>query len=182
MNKPFMNRNLILIGMPGCGKSTCGVLAAKALCKSFIDTDLLIQKREGCRLEEIIAVRGEAAFLDLEGEIVAGLSAEHAVIATGGSVIFRDGAMQHLKQLGTVIYLKISLRELLKRLQDAKSRGVVLKEGQTFEGLYLERIWYYEHYADLTIDEGTMDFEGVVKTVYTVIREQLGLPADPEKQ
>ena len=177
-----MKQNVILIGMPTAGKSTTGVVLAKMLGVDYIDTDLLIQKREGCRLEEIIASRGEEAFLDLEGEVIASLSAEHAVIATGGSVIYRDRAMQHLKQLGTVIYLKISLQELLKRLQDAKSRGVVLKAGQTFEGLYWERVGYYERYADLTVDEGNMDFEGVVKTVYTVIREQLGLPADPEKQ
>ena len=165
-----MKNNYILIGLPTAGKSTTGVVLAKMLGYEYVDTDLLIQKQAGCRLEEIIAARGDEAFLNLEGDVCAALKAEHSIIATGGSVIYRAHAMEHLKELGTVIYLKISLETLLKRLQDAKSRGVVLKEGQTFAGLYEERIWRYEKYADLTVDEGDMGFEEVVNAVLAAIK------------
>ena len=164
-----MSNNYILIGLPTAGKSTTGVVLAKMLGYEYVDTDLLIQKQEGCRLEEIINARGDRAFLDLEGEVCAALEAEHAVIATGGSVIYRAHAMEHLKTLGTVVYLKISLETLRKRLRDAKSRGVVLKEGQTIAGLYEERVGLYERYADLTVDEGNMGFEEVVNTVLKAI-------------
>lgn len=163
-----MEQNYILIGLPTAGKSTVGVVVAKMLGYEYCDTDLLIQKREGCRLEETIKRKGDEAFLDIEGEVCAGLHAEHAVIATGGSVIYREHAMEHLKELGTVIYLKISLETLKARLRDAASRGVVLKDGQTIEGLYHERIALYERYADLVIDEGELDFEGVVQAVIAV--------------
>jgi len=161
--------NYILIGLPTAGKSTLGVVLAKMLGFDYIDTDLLIQKQEGCRLEEIIRERGQEAFLDLEGEVCASLEAEHAVIATGGSVIYRAGAMEHLKKLGTVIYLKISLETLKERLHDAASRGVVLKPGQTVDGLYDERVSLYERYADRTLDEGKMDFEAVVRTLTEMV-------------
>ena len=155
-------QNLILIGMPTAGKSTVGVVLAKMLGYDYIDTDLLIQKREGCRLEETIQAKGDEAFLDIEAAVCTELEAEHAVIATGGSVIYRTQTMEHLKTLGTVIYLKISLETLKERLRDAKSRGVVLKEGQTLENLYGERTPLYEQYADLIVEEGSMSFEDVV--------------------
>ena len=164
-----MKQNYILIGMPTAGKSTVGVVLAKMLGYEYVDTDLLIQKQEGCRLEETIRQKGEEAFLDIEGAVCAGLETERAVIATGGSVIYRTKAMEHLKELGTVIYLKISLESLKERLHDAAGRGVVLKEGQTIEGLYRERIILYERYADLVVDEGKLDFDGVVQAVIDAI-------------
>ena len=155
-------QNLILIGMPTAGKSTVGVVLAKMLGYDYIDTDLLIQKREGCRLEETIAAKGDEAFLDIEANVCTELEANHAVIATGGSVIYRARAMEHLKSLGRVIYLKISLETLKERLRDARSRGVVLKAGQTLESLYFERTPLYERYADLIVEEGSLRFEDVV--------------------
>ena len=166
-----MAQNYILIGLPTAGKSTVGVVLAKMLGCEFIDTDLTIQHLEGCRLEEIIRDRGQEAFLDLEGEVCASLEAENAVIATGGSVIYRAHAMEHLKTLGTVVYLKIRLDTLKGRLYDARSRGVVLKEGQSLEDLYHERIARYEQYADLTVDEGDLPFEEVLKAAYSAVTE-----------
>ena len=166
-----MERNLILIGLPTAGKSTLGVVLAKMLGYDYIDTDLLIQKREGCRLEETIRRIGDEAFLDLEGEVCSSLSAEHTVIATGGSVIYRPLAMEHMKELGTVIYLKISLGTLQARMHDAQSRGVVIKEGQTIEGLYNERVRLYEQYADVIIDEGNLEFEEIVNILINTARD-----------
>ena len=163
--------NIILIGMPTAGKSTLGVVLAKMLGRDYLDTDLAIQKQEGKRLEEIIREIGQERFLDLEGEVCAYLDVENTVIATGGSVIYRDHAMEALKKLGTVVYLKISLQTLLERLGDAKSRGVVLKEGQTLEDLYKERIVLYERWADLVVDEGDRSFEEVLHA----LQEAIGL-------
>lgn len=166
-----MERNYILIGLPTAGKSTLGVVLAKTLGYDYIDTDLLIQKREGCRLEETIRRKGDEAFLDIEAAVCTGLEAAHTVIATGGSVIYRAHAMEHLKRLGTVIYLRISLETLLERLHDAEGRGVVLRDGQSVEDLYHERIRLYEQYAELTVDEGEKSFEEVLNAVLTGIRE-----------
>ena len=163
-------RNLILIGLPTAGKSTLGVVLAKMLGYDYIDTDLLIQKQKGCRQKEIIRTVGDESFLDLEGEVCASLRTEHTVIATGGSVIYRAEAMRHLKELGTVVYLKISLETLKTRMYDAQSRGVVIREGQTLDGLYAERVRLYERYADLTVDEGNMEFEEVLEAILAAIQ------------
>ena len=168
-----MKQNYILIGLPTAGKSTLGVVLAKTLGYDYLDTDLLIQKHEGCRLEETIRRIGDEAFLDLEAEVCSSLQADHTVIATGGSVIYRDHAMEHLKTLGTVVYLKISLETLQARMHDAQSRGVVIREGQTIEGLYHERVRLYERYADLIVDEGNMEFEEVLNSVLAAIRTDI---------
>ena len=124
--------NYILIGMPGSGKSTIGVLLAKSLGYEFIDTDLVIQQREGKLLKEIIA-------------------ANEAVIAPGGSVVYCQKAMEHFKEIGEIIYLQLSYESVEKRLGDLKARGVVLKEGQTLYDLYCERVPLYEKYTDITV-------------------------------
>lgn len=147
--------NIILIGMPSCGKSTVGVLLAKNLGYRFIDTDLVIQEHCKKLLHEIIAERGTDGFLKLENEICATLKAERAVISTGGSVIYGKEAMAHLKSIGTVIYLKISYQTLATRLGDYVHRGVVLQDGFTLEDLYRERAALYEAYADYIVDEET---------------------------
>lgn len=158
--------NIILIGMPASGKSTVGVLLAKRLGFSFLDTDLLIQIQEGKLLKEIIAEKGRDGFLDVEDRVNAeiGLHGDlhRTVISPGGSVIFGKNAMDHLKSIGTVVYLKISFDELTKRLVDLKDRGVVLTEGMTLRDLYEERVPYYEKYADMTLDETGKDYGGVV--------------------
>ena len=148
-----MMKNVILIGMPGCGKSTIGVVLAKVLGYRFIDGDLLIQEQEGKLLSEIIAERGNEGFLEIENQVNRDLQADRSVISPGGSVIYGKEAMEHLKQISTVVYLKVSMDTLLERLGDLKERGVAIAEGQTFEDLYRERTILYEKYADVTVDE-----------------------------
>ena len=157
--------NIILIGMPGCGKSTVGVILAKVLGYAFVDTDLLIQQREGARLEEIIRRAGNDGFLEIEADVCSSLDVRRTVIATGGSAVYSPRAMQHLKETGTVLYLKVSLDELSSRLNDLKERGVVLPEGTTLAELYAERALLYERYADAAVEEGPGGLEETVKKV-----------------
>mgnify|MGYP000908141894 CR=1 FL=1 len=145
-------KNIILIGMPGAGKSTIGVLLAKALGKAFIDTDLLIQAREGRLLQEIINERGISRFLEIEAEVLMGLEAENSVIATGGSAIYSDQAMAHLKRTGIVVYLKLTYEEIEQRINNMASRGIAIEKGKTLYDLYQERIPRYEQKADLILE------------------------------
>lgn len=151
-----MKTNVTLIGMPSAGKSTIGVLLAKRLGYSFIDADILIQETEGRLLKDIIAQEGMDGFLAVENRVNAGIKASRSVIAPGGSVIYGREAMEHLKEISTVVYLKMSYEELERRVGDVVDRGVALKEGMTLRDLYEERTAYYERYADLTIDEEGM--------------------------
>ena len=165
-------KNVVLIGMPGCGKSTIGVVLAKVLGYEFTDSDLLIQKREGKLLREIIAQKGEDGFLQIENAVNAGIQTRQHVIATGGSVVYCDEAMQHLKSEGVVVYLKISLELLSRRLGNLKGRGVVLKEGQTLASLYDERVPLYEKYADIVVDEEDKDLEGSLQVVLEALKNR----------
>ena len=160
-----MNGNIILIGMPGCGKSTCGVLAAKALCKAFVDTDLLIQEAEGCGLQEIIAKKGNEYFAHTEERILSEADFTNTIIATGGSAVYYDSAMQHLKAGGKAVYLKISYEEMMRRIRNIKTRGILLAEGETMEDLYRRRCALYEKYADLTVDCDGTDVEAAVEKI-----------------
>jgi len=144
--------NIILIGMPGAGKSTVGVVLAKKLGYTFLDSDLIIQEKEARLLHEIIEQDGLEVFEKIENEANATLEAKNSVIATGGSVIYGTEAMMHLASIGTIIYLKLEYGELELRLGDLKERGVVMRPGQTLPDLYDERIPLYEKYADITID------------------------------
>ena len=154
--------NLILIGMPTSGKSTVGIILAKALGYEFTDIDLLIQKKAGKKLAAIMEERGVDGFLSLEEEVTCGLSCSHTVIAPGGSVVYGEKAMEHLKSLGRVIYLQMDLDMLTERLHDARNRGVALREGQTLEMLYNERVPLYEQYADITVNESGHALEDMV--------------------
>ena len=151
-----MKSNVTLLGMPSAGKSTIGVLLAKRLGYSFIDADILIQEKEGRLLKEIIAQEGMDGFLQVENRVNASIEAKRSVIAPGGSVIYGKEAMEHLKEISTVVYLKMSYEELERRVGDVVDRGVALKEGMTLRDLYDERTAYYERYADITIDEEGM--------------------------
>ena len=151
-----MKSNVTLIGMPSAGKSTIGVLLAKRLGYSFIDADILIQEKEGRLLKEIIAQEGMDGFLQVENRVNASIEAKRSVIAPGGSVIYGKEAMEHLKEISTVVYLKMSYEELECRVRDVVDRGLALKEGMTVRDLYHERTAYYERYADITIDEEGM--------------------------
>ncbi len=157
--------NIVLIGMPGAGKSTVGVIAAKMLGMRFVDADLLIQEREGALLSQIIEREGVEGFLRIEEEVCASIKGINAVIATGGSAVYGDKGMQHLKEIGDVVYLSLSYTELEKRLGDLKNRGVVLKEGQTLQDLYDERTPLYEKYADLTVCEDGFTIEETLQNL-----------------
>ena len=147
-----MKSNVILIGMSGAGKSTLGVLLAKALGMSFADTDILIQRREGMKLQEIIDLRGSEAFLRCEEELLCSLDLSGTVIATGGSAVYSEKGMAHLKEKGTAVYLRVEKQEILRRLTDITTRGIVLKETGSIAQLYDEREPLYAGFADLTID------------------------------
>lgn len=155
--------NIVLIGMPGVGKSTIGVILAKVLGYSFLDADLLIQEQEGKLLREIIEEKGTDGFIEVENRVNASIRADRAIIATGGSVVYGKEAMEHLKEIGRVVYLKVSYAILEKRLADIKCRGVVLKKGQTLETLFEERSKLYEQYADIEVSEDGLDVEQTVE-------------------
>lgn len=158
-------KNIVLIGMPGVGKSTVGVILAKVLGYQFVDSDLVIQKEEGKLLKEIIVEVGPVGFIEVENRINAGLEVEHSVVATGGSVVYGKEAMEHLKSIGVVVYLSLPYEEINKRLSDIKGRGVVLRDGQTLKDLYDERTLLYEKYADVQIDETGLNVEETIEAI-----------------
>lgn len=155
--------NIVLIGMPGSGKSTVGVVLAKASRYQFIDSDLLIQEKHNRLLCEIIAQEGIDGFVEIENQVNSEIQANHSVIATGGSVIYGKEAMDHLKKIGVVVYLKLDYESLKKRLGDLRDRGVVLRDGQTLKDLYEERTKLYEKYADITVEENNLTIEETIK-------------------
>ena len=164
-------KNIVLIGMPAVGKSTVGVVVAKRLGYEFVDTDLLIQKQEKRLLKEIIAQEGNDGFLAIENQVNRDLDVENAVIAPGGSVVYCEEAMEHYKKTGTVVYLKVSYETINRRIQNAKSSGVVLKEGQTLKDLYEERVCLFEKYADYTICEDGLTIEETIGNVLKLFEE-----------
>ena len=163
--------NIVLIGMPGVGKSTAGVILAKVLGYSFTDADLLIQEREKRLLKEIIAYEGVDGFIKIENDVLAGINAERTVIATGGSAVYGAGAMKHLKEIGTVVYLSLPYEDLTRRLGDIKGRGVVLRDGQTLKDLYEERRVLYEKYADIIVDETGLNVEETVGRIEKLLED-----------
>lgn len=164
--------NIVLIGMPGVGKSTIGVILAKVLGCQFIDADLLIQKSEGKLLKDIIREKGTDGFIEVENRVNSEITAHHSVIATGGSVVYGKEAMEHLGQIGEIVYLKQSLANLEKRLRNIKGRGVVLRPGQTLEDLYEERVQLYEKYADLIVDEQGLNIEETLEAVQSALQDK----------
>ena len=162
--------NIILIGMPGSGKTTIGTELSEKIGYGYIDSDSVIVAREGKRLNELIEEVGREAFLDIEAKVNSELCADRCVIATGGSVIYRESAMQKLKTMGTIVYLQLPYATIEKRLGDLKKRGVALKDGFTLYDLYQERTPLYEKYADIivsldgkTVDESANTIKEAVK-------------------
>lgn len=165
--------NIVLIGMPACGKSVNGVLLAKILKKKFIDTDLEIQELTGKSLQEIIDEDGLDTFKAVEREILLKQTARNAVVATGGSAIYYEDAMTTLSASGTVVYIKVTIDQIKARMNNIKTRGIVMGKGQTLEKLYEERNGLYEKYADVTVTVGTEDTieDTVANIIYALIEK-----------
>ncbi len=167
--------NIILIGMPGCGKSTVGVILAKIMGYRFLDSDLLIQEKENKLLSEIIACEGLDGFNRIENRVNASIDVNRSVIATGGSVVYGKDAMEHFKKIGIIVYIRLPYEEIANRLGDLTKRGVSIKDGQTLLDLYNERVPLYEKYADIIIDENGMTIPETaltIKTEYDKLKEE----------
>lgn len=162
--------NLVFIGMPGVGKSTVGVVLAKVLGYKFVDSDIVIQEREKRLLHEIISTEGVEGFIEIENQVNASIETDKSIIATGGSVVYGKEAMEHLKSIGKVVYLKLSYEQIEKRLSDIKGRGVVLKTGQNLKNLYDERTLLYDKYADIVIDEENLSVEETITKIIEAIK------------
>jgi shikimate kinase len=157
--------NIILIGMPGAGKSTVGVLLAKRLGYNFVDTDLLLQSWQKCRLQQIIAREGLENFKAIEEQILMELTTTHSVVATGGSAVYSESAMDRLRNLGQLVFIDIPLEELLGRVNDMDNRGLVIGPNETYENLYKERLPLYQKYAEVTIAGNGMTVEAVAAEI-----------------
>ena len=155
-------QNIVLIGMPGCGKSTTGVLLAKTLGMSFLDTDLILQQRESSRLQDLVDTLGFDGFRKAEERAILSVDVSGCVIATGGSVVYSDAGMAHLKKNGLVLYLKVTPEEIERRITNISTRGIALHPGQTLSQLYDERSPLYEKYADIVVPVGDMTIEETV--------------------
>jgi len=160
-------KNITLIGMPGAGKSTIGVILAKSLLCDFTDTDLIIQKRTGKSLCDLLNEKGTEGFLQFENDIICQLRFENCVIATGGSAVYGEKAMKMLKETSTVVFLKVDIRELEARLSNINTRGVAMKNGTTIKELLTERLPLYEKYADITLDCTGLTAEECVERIVT---------------
>src|SRR5665647_436008 len=157
--------NIVLIGMPGCGKSTIGVVLAKVLGYRFLDSDLLIQGRESRRLSEILEKDGPDQFNQIENQIYLSIEANRTVIATGGSTVYGSNEMEHLREIGFVVYIRLPYTEIEKRLGDLIERGISMNAGQTLKDLYEERAPLYEKYADIVLDTQGLEIRDAVKMI-----------------
>ncbi|MDO5156735.1 MAG: shikimate kinase [Eubacteriales bacterium] len=172
-----MRNNIVLIGMPSCGKSTIGVVLAKVLGYRFLDSDLVIQEQTGKLLCELIEEHGLDGFNAIENDVNASLCCERCVIATGGSVIYGKKAMEHLKEIGLVVYINLSLSTLIERIGDLTSRGVAIRDDQSFEDLYLERKPLYETYADVIVDADDLS----IRELVAVLKEKISFVLQNER-
>lgn len=159
--------NIVLIGMPGAGKSTLGIVLAKIMNYDFVDADLVIQSQCDKTLQKLIDACGPEGFIQVENQILSDIRASKAIIATGGSAVYSDEAMRHLTEIGTVVYLKISYEQLVGRLSDFQERGVVLKGGigMSLRELYDERLPLYERYAEVTVDVDDLSITAAARKV-----------------
>lgn len=157
--------NIILIGMPGVGKSTIGVILAKIIGYTFVDADIVIQEQEGRLLKDIINDEGVDGFIKIENRVNSNLNLRKSVIATGGSAVYGTQAMEHYRETATIVYLKLDYDTLDSRLSDIRGRGVVLRDGQTLHDIYIERTALYEKYADITINESGLDVEQTIQKI-----------------
>ena len=170
--------NIILIGMPGCGKSTVGVVLAKRIGYRFVDTDLLIQEQSGSLLQELIDRQGSEAFLRLEEAVLSDWEGDHTVVATGGSAVYSQAGMAHLKQDGFVVYIKLELKAIRQRLSNLATRGIAGAESRTLEELYAERQPLYEKYADITVPSDGLTVEQTIDAVIRAVAPCLEPPTE----
>ncbi|MCX8129815.1 MAG: shikimate kinase [Clostridia bacterium] len=182
-----MNKsNVVLVGMPGAGKSTIGVLLAKTLKMTFIDTDLLIQQKEDRFLQDIIDTNGIKEFLKLEENVVLDTKLQNHVIATGGSVIYSSIAIRHLKEDGVLVYLKLDYDEIQKRITNITSRGIAMQKDQSLQDIYIERTPLYEEHADITINCSGKHMEEIVADISRILQKEpifnkINQPGKPTK-
>lgn len=166
-------KNIVLIGMPGSGKSTVGVVLAKKLGYSFMDSDIVIQEKYNKTLEEIIDEEGDAGFIKIENDVNKSINAYHCIIATGGSAVYGEEAMQHFKKDCLMVYLEISEKELEGRIGSIKERGVVSNGKETIEEIYKDREELYKKYADIVINQDGKNIRESVEELYKIIRNKL---------
>lgn len=165
-------KNIVLIGMPGAGKSTVGVLLAKSLLMDFTDTDLVIQRKTKKALSDIINEKGTEYFIRLEEEIILGETFYNTVVATGGSAVYGEKAMEKLRENGIIVYLRVDLEQLIKRLGDITTRGIAMDKNTGIPELLGERTPLYEKYADITLDCTCLSPEECVKNLFSLISDK----------
>ena len=163
-------KNIVLIGMPGAGKSTCGVLLAKMMNMDYLDVDILIQHREGMLLQEIINQKGDKAFAKAEEDALLSVDCDNTVIATGGSAVYSEPGMANLKKNGICVYLSITPETMVSRIHNLESRGILFKPGETLLDMFAYRVPFYEKYADIIVDANEGDIEDTVETIIASIR------------
>jgi shikimate kinase len=164
--------SLVLIGMPGAGKSTVGVILAKKTTRDFVDTDLLIQTSQGRSLQDIVDTDGYAVLRKIEEDILLGLSIKNHVIATGGSAVYSDRAMTHLKSEGVLIFLDVDLATLMLRVRDFSTRGLARRPDQSFASLFDERLVLYTKHADIAIKCDGITQEQVCERIIEEVRDK----------
>ncbi len=164
--------NIILIGMPGAGKSTLGVVLAKALGYDFLDSDLLIQQKTGMLLQDILDQQGAGAFNEIENRINREIEVEKSVIATGGSAVYGAEAMAHFRELGTVVYIKLPYETIVKRIGNFEERGISIDKGKTFEDIYRERVPLYEKYAHITVETQGLELRESMERIKKEIKQR----------
>jgi shikimate kinase len=168
--------NIVLVGMPGSGKSTVGVLLAKALCLGFIDTDILIQDQAGRSLQAIVDSDGPLVLRGIEEDVILRMEARNSVIATGGSAIYSEAAIEHLKATSIIVFLDVDLDVITRRIKDFSARGVAMGRGQTFPGLFEERVPLYRAHADVVVECSSLSHD---ETRDAIVRAILVCPAGP---